>query len=602
MSDLNIPCGIQLADPEFYRPSEVDLLIGNQHFFSLLKTGSVTIADGMPEFRETHLGWVASGEVTAKSDAVIDCQHVHSVSLASLDKSIRQFWEVEEVEVKGARSEQEEQCEDSFRKHHRRDKTGRYIVKLPLKDNFTQLSSNRSLALRRFHFLEKRLNKDADLRLQYSNFIREYESLGHCREVFEIDDHPDMLKYYMPHHAVLRPHSTSTKLRVVFDASAKDSSGLSLNDVLQVGPTVQSDLISILLRFRKHRFVLTADIQKMYRQVRVDPNQTSLQRIFWRESPAEKLRVLELSTVTYGTAAAPFLATRSLVQLCDDEGDKYPLGKHVVHDDCYVDDVLSGADSVEEAKEIRKQTQDMLALGGFPVHKWCTNYEPILQDVPPSERETLLHLDQLSANEVIKTLGLIWDPRKDEFLFTVNAVSDQVLPITKRSMFSNIAKLFDPLGLLSPVVVLAKKLIQDAWIAGIKWDDPLDGILLESWLRFSNSLVDVKEIRIPRSISLPEHVVLELHGFSDASKMAFGACLYVRSIQSNGSVAVKLLCSKLKIAPVKEMTIPRKELCAAVLLSRLVLKVLASLQVSFITVQLWTDSQIVLHWLKKSSS
>ena len=159
-----------------------------------------------------------------------------------------------------------------------------------------------------------------------------------------------------------------------------------------------------------------------------------------------------------------------------------------------------------------------------------TNHEPILQDVPLSERETFIQLDQLSANEVIKTLGLMWDPRNDEFLFTVNSVSNQVLPVTKRTMFSNIAKLFDPLGFLSPVVVLAKRLIQDAWIAGIKWDDPLEGVLLESWLKFSSSLIDINKVRIARAVTLPDHVVLELHGFSDASKMAFGACIYVRSI------------------------------------------------------------------------
>ncbi|XP_065088037.1 uncharacterized protein LOC135709573 [Ochlerotatus camptorhynchus] len=211
VSDLKLPCGFQLADPNFHRPSEVDLLIGNQHFFKLLKPGSVVISRGLPEFRETYLGWVASGEVVTDSDAVANYQQVHSVSLASLDRTIKQFWEVEEVEVKRSRFEDDEQCEESFRQNHRRDSTGRYIVKLPLKENSTQLQSNRSLALRRFHLLERRLNKDPDLRLQYSNFIREYESLGHCKEVFEFDDPPNLLKYYMPHHAVLRPDSLSTK-------------------------------------------------------------------------------------------------------------------------------------------------------------------------------------------------------------------------------------------------------------------------------------------------------------------------------------------------------------------------------------------------------
>lgn len=271
-----------------------------------------------------------------------------------------------------------------------------------------------------------------------------------------------MLKYYMPHHAILRPSSSSTKLRVVFDASAKLPSKTSLNE-LQVGAVVQSDLESIILRFRKHSYMFTADIAKMFRQVFIDPSQTAFLRIFWRSKPSEALRVLELLTVTYGTSAAPFLATRVLLQLCVDEGDEFPLAAGIIRDDCYVDDILSGTDSIIKAVECRQQIQGLLQKGGFPVHKWCANDQRILEGVPESDRETLVQLNEISANEVIKTLGLLWSPAGDEFLFTINTDLSDTSAVTKRIMFSKIAKLFDPLGLVSPVIVLAKHLMQKTW-------------------------------------------------------------------------------------------------------------------------------------------
>ncbi|XP_062707840.1 uncharacterized protein LOC134288111 [Aedes albopictus] len=392
----------------------------------------------------------------------------------------------------------------------------------------------------------------------------------------------------MPHHAVYRPSSTSTKLRVVFDASVKPVSGVSLNDVLKIGLVVQNDLMSILLRFRKHPFVFTADIQKMYRQILIDPEQTSLQKVFWRSNPTDPIKVLELVTITYGTSAALFLATRSLVQLSVDEGADFPLAARVIQEDCYVDNVMSGAKTVQEAIECRQQLQTLKARGGFPVHKWCANDEAILQDVPEAEREKLVLLDDLSANEVMKTLGLTWNPRSDKFLFCQSPSSEEST-VTKRQLFSEIAKMFDPLGLLAPITVLAKRLMQQTWAAKIGWDESLSDDILKDWLQLRNSLASVRDIEIPRPVTGPAYESLELHGFADASGIAYGACLYVRSILSNDCCVVRLLCSKSKIAPLQELTIPRKELCAAVLLSRLVKKVQSTLHVQFSSVCLWSD-------------
>ncbi|XP_038106245.1 uncharacterized protein LOC119766001 [Culex quinquefasciatus] len=567
VSSWSIPVGIQLADPEFNVPERIDMLIGASMFFSLLKSGQLHLADGLPELRETHFGWVFSGEI---ENSVNHSHIANNASLDVLNQTISKFWEVEDLA----------------------DPTP------PPSDVDEWLPDNRSLALRRFLLLERRLNREPSLKQQYAKFIDEYETLGHCREVDESKD-VDQHRYYMPHHAVLRPTSSTTKLRVVFDASAKQgSTAKSLNEVLHVGKPVQSDLFSILLRFRKHPIAFTADIEKMYRQVLIDSSQTRFQRILWRSDSSKPVRVLELQTVTYGTAAAPFLSTRCLVQLCQDEREKFPLAAEVVRDDCYVDDVLSGASSADEAVVVQRQIRKMLESGGFRVHKWSSNCQEVLSSVPESDREKLVCLDQ--GNEVVKALGLTWCPQSDEFMFVVR-LSKDVTEFTKRSIFSEIGRLFDPIGFLSPVIVVAKLYMQKLWLIELPWDAKVEGDLLASWLCFRRALPKVSEIRIPRYVITPSTVAIELHGFSDASVVAYGANIYVRCILSDGRAQLRLLCSKSRVcSPKKDLNIHRKELMACELLARMMVRVLETVKFKVSQVVLWTDSQVVLAWLKKS--
>ncbi|XP_055527436.1 uncharacterized protein LOC129720047 [Wyeomyia smithii] len=415
ISSWPIPSGIHFADPEFNKPDQINMLIGASIFFRLLKTGQIHLADGLPELHETHFGWIFAGVV---DDGVGNVPKlVHSASLQTLKETMKNFWEIEELPATSPSTEPDD-YENTFRLTHYRTSEGRYVVKLPFRDNLPDLQDNRSFALRRFFMLERRFKSNPILKEQYVKFIEEYLTLGHCREVDVQNDSCSINRYYMPHHAVLRP---STKLRVVFDGSGKPSScSCSLNDVLKVGGTVQKDLFTILLSFRQYVVAFTADITKMYRQILIDPSQTSYQRIFWRSDANEPLKVLELLTVTYGTAAAPFLATRCLTQLCDDEQEQFPVASNIVKKDCYVDDVLSGAESVEKALQAQREIQEMLARGGFPIHKWSSNRQEVLDQVPEEDREKLVPLAKSMGSEIIKTLGMSWCPTSDEFLFVTS--------------------------------------------------------------------------------------------------------------------------------------------------------------------------------------
>ncbi|XP_072934956.1 uncharacterized protein [Epargyreus clarus] len=213
----------------------------------------------------------------------------------------------------------------------------------------------------------------------YQEFMSEYQSLGHmseCELKSEINAH------YIPHHGVQRESSTTTKLRAVFNASSPTSSGATFNSIQLVGPTVQDDLLSILLRFRQHKYVILADVEKMYRQILVHPDDRYLQRILWRDKPTQSLRAFELNTVTYGTANAPYLATRCLKQLgleCKD----IQISKVILHD-FYVDDLLSGGDDLNEVRDLREKITATLASARLPLRKWKTNEPQLVSEFTES--------------------------------------------------------------------------------------------------------------------------------------------------------------------------------------------------------------------------
>lgn len=298
LTNLKIPTCIKLADPNFNVPSNIDMLLGAEIFFEILGTNQIRLGKHLPLLHESQLGWIVSGPIlNTKSE-----NPTSSCFLASndIDTQLQTFWKIEEnySEPKPLTREEAE-CESHFIHTFSRDLTGRFVVNLPLKSNYTHLGDSLDIALKRFYAIERKLLKNPVLRSQYSEFMQEYQTLGHMTKINPLQS-SEVPIYYMPHHCVEKHDSTTTKLRVVFDASAKTTTNISLNDVLKVGPTIQNDLFSIILRFRKHNYVLTGDIAKMYRQINVVETQRDLQRILWRDTPESEISHFQLKTVTYG--------------------------------------------------------------------------------------------------------------------------------------------------------------------------------------------------------------------------------------------------------------------------------------------------------------
>ncbi|XP_058817715.1 uncharacterized protein LOC131681027 [Topomyia yanbarensis] len=261
MSRLNWPLNIVLADPTFHQPGPIDLIFGVENFYDLLREGQIKNSHEEPLLQSTALGWVVSGRVNVVALPSFT-SFAHMCSTPSLEEQLTRFWEIEACHSKSTLSLEESACEEHFATNTIRNSSGRFVVALPKRSSvIAELGNSKAIATRRFHSLERRLTANPVLKEAYSEFIHEYAQLGHMKLINDIaDSDRSSPSYYLPHHCVVRPDSITTKLRVVFDASCSTDTGVSLNDLLMVGPLVQDDLLTIILRFRMPQFAIISDI------------------------------------------------------------------------------------------------------------------------------------------------------------------------------------------------------------------------------------------------------------------------------------------------------------------------------------------------------
>ncbi|KMQ84336.1 gag-pol protein [Lasius niger] len=327
-------------------------------------------------------------------------------------------------------------------------------------------------------------------------------------------------------------------------------------------------------------------------QIRVHHEDIDLQRILWRKDQKHPLKDYRLTTVTYGTTCAPYLALRVLRQLAEDDRSCFSLGAKIIESYSYVDDIVAGADTVQQVKKARQELSNILSSGGFPLSKWAAN----CSDIHPTGDTNPRRFQEV---EGVSTLELTWSPVDDAFSLNVTLLPSHT-SITKRSVLSEVSRLFYPLGWIAPVVIIGKIMIQDLWIAGINWDQTLPPELSEKWVQFRTTLPELETLKISRWVSVCDSntATIKLISFCDASKQAYAAAVYLRATGSNRSVYSNLLVAKTKVTPVKTQSIPRLELCGAVLLTRLIKTVCTKLNLLLASIFAWTDLQVVLAWIR----
>ena len=320
----------------------------------------------------------------------------------------------------------------------------------------------------------------------------------------------------------------------------------------------------------------------------------------WRKNIKDPLRDYRMTRVTFGISASSFAANMAVKQNANDFASEFPDAAKVVDKSFYVDDCLTGADSIAEAVTLQTQLHSLFSKGGFILRKWNSSEAEVLKHIPPDLKDTPAVQSLPSPDEYTKTLGIEWNATMDHFRLTI-AKLPPLDNVTKRMLVSDIAKTFDVLGWFAPAVIKVKILLQRLWEQKVEWDDQVPTPIYDDWLQWRSELPLLSSKHIPRCyFSKDSHIAtVQLHGFSDASENAYAAVVYLRMTDVFGKVQISLVSAKTKVAPIKRLTIPRFELCGALSYSHnyVLSHVKDVLEVPLSSVYAWTDSTIVLSWL-----
>ena len=632
--DLPHMQGLHLADETYNLPGHIDILLGAEMASGIFtqrlpQQGKRT----EPMAHATVFGWAILGPVpgfnTEPSRSVLHLRprivaeptYPSEPQLETILTSILQ-------EEEGARDATPTQLDQQVEKHYTDNVTysitdQRYTVCLPKKTCISDLGKSRPQAVNRFLTTEKS-NKNKHIGPEFQEVIKTYLELGHA-ELVPPEDHPPAASFWLPMHAVFKEASTSTKLRVVFDGSAATTTGLSLNQALYVGPTIQATLSDTLIRFRKYPVALNADISKMYREVQLSTPDRDLHRFIWRENPEAELQDYRMTRVTFGVSASPFLAVRTLHQTAVDHGEGYLEATQHIQGSFYVDDYLGGADSPEDAIRLFNEIREILQKGGFQLRKWRSSSTEVLSQIPKDLQESDPVKQSTAINPATqsKALGLLWDSSLD--VMSPAIYSNSASSPTKRGLTSAIFKTYDVLGWISPTILQMKFLIQGLWTIGKGWDDAAPEAAWQTYQNWKNELPILTTKQINRCYTKKGYSTVSLHGFADASMKAYGAVVYCRATYPDREATISLVASKTKLAkqPKKKKTdkeksddkksedttpedetsdsIHRLELCAALLMAKLISKLGKLLDIPPENWVAWSDSSTVLAWLDGNS-
>ncbi len=581
--------GLTLSDSAL--GGRVDVILGGAYPWDLC--GEV-ITQGPFRFIHTRFGYSAVGPLQAAPTILTIAE-----SDSTLKDDLQKLWALDKVPETTIMSEPDKQALSNFQETTTLQ-DGRVQVTLPFRKDALPLGNSKRQALSRFFHNERSLRAKGKLN-DFNLALNEYLELGHAHVIpaHEIDTKQPV--YYMPVHGVFKDSSTTTKVRPVFDASAKTSTGTSLNDCLLIGPNLYPQLADVLLQFRLHPVGLSADISKMFREIRLDPAFRDYHRFLLRRNEGQ-ISDCRMERVTFGVASSPFLATQTLRFIADKFREAYPRAARLIETVFYVDDFVAGAANVHNADNIRDELCELLSKAGMTLRKWRSNSAEFLDHTPACLREVATTTLQLQESP--KALGAHWDTANDSLHIAIPELPKPDSKVTKRVVASISASVFDILGLFAPTTIIPRMILQETWKLHLPWDKELPQVLKESWASWTADLPHVKSYAISRTYfkNAASIMFTTLHGFSDASDKAYGAVVYLRVVNKDSSVYTTLVTAKARVLPIKHTTVPRAELLGALLLAKLLSHVARLLNISNDNLFTWTDSSIVLHWLSKDAS
>ena len=590
---------------------QVELLLGANVSEAIIQQEIRTGQPGQPIAVRTAFGWTLTGAVSdlssGKSRQVMFIQK-GSARETELDNMLKDWWTTDAFGTKYdkpvSQSKEDKRAQDILEKTTTKRPDNRYETGLLWKDDNITLPDSKKMAIRRLIGTEKRLKFHPEKAAAYQATIESYVEKGYAKKLTPEEakeEKPN--RWYLPHHAVTNPNKPR-KFRVVFDAAAQ-AHGTSLNNKLLAGPDLLRNLVGVLLRFREEAVAMVADIQEMYHQLHIIRQDKAAQSFLWRDlNEAKEPDVYEMQVAIFGAKSSPALANYVLRRTIADHAEEVglrPETAEALPDNFYMDDFLGAEKTAEEAKEMRTKVTELLAKGGFRLVKWTSNAREVLESIPQEEQahpELDLYSTHLPAEGA---LGVVWDAEQDTLGFRFRSTK---VPATKRGVLRKTASIFDPLGIAAPFLITTKLLMQRLWTLQVDWDDELQGEERRRWENWLQELPNLREVRTNRCLLAAgeQPKQKELHVFCDASTDAFGAVAYLRTTSPDMVHHTSFVISKTRVAPLKQLSVARLELQAAVLAVRLVETLQREVpSLAQITVTYWSDSKVVLGYINNES-
>ncbi|XP_060801079.1 uncharacterized protein LOC132901910 [Amyelois transitella] len=467
-SDFTHLENICLADLTWNIPGDIHLILGAQLFPYIYLGDRVESGTSAPPAVLTTFGYVLMGDVPKTSS-------VPPFTGFTLNDVLQKFWELEEIPQMKYLSPEETECENLFTSSVSRDKCGRYSVSLPFCRTPSELGNSRAIALRRFMALERKFKHTPGLRENYNSVIHDYINNDYLSEVPQSSLNVE--GYYIPHHAVIRADKPMP--RIVLDPTVKTHTGLSLNDILYVGPNLQADLFLLLIDFRLFPIAMTADVKQMYLQIGIPEDDRKYLRILLRFNENKPTRAFQFSPLPFGLKSSLYLTMRTVKQLAEGTSHEFPEAVAASKSRLHIDDLVYSVPNDKIAVSLSKQLVSLFKAGSFDLVKSTSNFSEVLSHLPEYHRSTVNISKGGNFSEV---LGLAWEPGDDKLFVTVCNVHDKC---TKRNILSIVARSFDVQGVIAPVILYAELLLSNS----LRWNDL-------SWF-----------INPPNMDSLPDHKV-----------------------------------------------------------------------------------------------
>ncbi|UYV75673.1 hypothetical protein LAZ67_13000972 [Cordylochernes scorpioides] len=570
--------GIILSQDNF-KGQEIDILIG-ANYLGMILTGKIVQVEADLTAVETKLGWTLMG-----NSPIIDSNDnvQQTLNLLTTRCDLKDLWDLEVLGIRDpvetcSKETRYQEIKEKFITKIQRQSDQRYSVGLPWKVEKESIPSNLDIAIKRLDISTKKMTSQNKL-TEYSQILGDWLTEGLIERV--VENPLERRGYYLPHRPVYKMESKTTPIRPVFDASCLGHNGLSLNQCLEKGPNLLERIPEMMIRFRENKFGVTADIRKAFQMVAIEESERNYLRFLWWEKESDReLIAYRHKRLVFGLNCSPFVLNAVIEYHLQSIRGLLVQWAKILAQSFYMDNCITSLETKQEVQEFQKAAIEIMDRAKMDLREW----EYSLEENP--EKGTCT-----------KILGVVWNKMEDSLKCELPDNLSLQPNLTKRLVLSMVQRIFDPLGFCAPVFLPPKLLLQRSWGLKLGWDTPLPESMAQEFRTWLDQIKFIELIKIPRYMWNDLIFPTEVHIFCDASQIGYGAVAYLRS-ETGRENTLTLIWSKVRLAPMKSITIPRLELMAMVLGARLANAIQAALKRKCETT-LWSDSTTALSWIKR---